>query len=185
MNDRIGRAIAPVKRMIGAIDEGPSAGVPAHGATPRGTPLMPELRGPIRAGVLVIGLFFGGVGWWAATAPLAGAAIAPGVVSPDGSRRTVQHLEGGIIREIRVRDGSSVKAGDPLIVLEDVQSRASVDVLQAGQLVRLLLPLGETHVGEQQEHQQQEQQSQFAHEASLPEPSAASYPQGHARKQGD
>ncbi len=83
-----------------------------------------ELRGPIRAGILVIGLFFGGLGWWAATTPIAGAAIAPGVVSPDGSRRTVQHLEGGIIRRILVRDGSVVHAGEPLIELEDVQARA-------------------------------------------------------------
>ena len=55
---------------------------------------------------LLIGLFFGGLGWWAASAPLAGAAIAPGVVSPEGSRRTVQHLEGGIVRDILVQDGS-------------------------------------------------------------------------------
>jgi HlyD family secretion protein len=88
------------------------------------------MRGPIRAGVLLVGLFFGGIGWWAATAPLAGAAIAPGIISPDGSRRTVQHLEGGIIREILVTDGSIVRAGDPLIVLEDVQARAGFDLLQ-------------------------------------------------------
>ena len=93
--------------------------------------LMHELRRPVRAGALVIGLFFGGIGWWAASAPLAGAAIAPGVVSPDGSRRIVQHLEGGIIREILVRDGTRVRAGDPLIVLEDVQARAGFDALQA------------------------------------------------------
>ena len=92
---------------------------------------MHELRRPVRAGALVIGLFFGGIGWWAASAPLAGAAIAPGVVSPDGSRRVVQHLEGGIIREILVRDGTRVRAGDPLIVLEDVQARAGFDALQA------------------------------------------------------
>ena len=49
---------------------------------------------------------------------------------PDGSRRTVQHLEGGIIRAILVQDGSVVRAGDPLIVLEDVQARAGYDVLQ-------------------------------------------------------
>jgi HlyD family secretion protein len=73
--------------------------------------LMYALRRPVRAGVLVIGLFFGGIGWWAASAPLAGAAIAPGVVSPDGSRRVVQHLEGGIIREILVSDGTRVRTG--------------------------------------------------------------------------
>ena len=62
-------------------------------------------------------MFFAGLGGWAAMAPLASAAIAPGVVSPDGSRRTVQHLEGGIIREILVEDGSLVEVGDPLLVL--------------------------------------------------------------------
>ena len=94
-------------------------------------PLMHELRRQVRAGALLIGLFFGGLGWWAASAPLAGAAIAPGVVSPEGSRRTVQHLEGGIVRDILVRDGSVVRAGEPLILLEDVQARAGFDVLQA------------------------------------------------------
>jgi HlyD family secretion protein/epimerase transport system membrane fusion protein len=103
----------------------PDAGAPRHAA-----PLMHELRRPIRAGALLVGLFFGGLGWWAASAPLAGAAIASGVVSPEGSRRTVQHLEGGIIREILVQDGSPVRAGEPLILLEDVQARAGFDVLQ-------------------------------------------------------
>jgi HlyD family secretion protein len=103
----------------------PDPGVPRSCAS-----LMHELRRPIRAGALLVGLFFGGLGWWAASAPLAGAAIASGVVSPDGSRRTVQHLEGGIIRDILVRDGSLVRAGEPLILLEDVQARAGFDVLQ-------------------------------------------------------
>jgi HlyD family secretion protein len=94
-------------------------------------PLMGELHRSMIAAVLVIGLGLGGFGVWAAAAPLAGAAIAPGVVSPDGSRRTVQHLEGGIIRRILVEDGSVVQAGDPLIALEDVQARAGHEVLQA------------------------------------------------------
>ena len=92
--------------------------------------LIRELRGPIAAGILVVGFFFGGFGWWTSSAPLAGAVIAPGVISPDGSRRTVQHLEGGIIRAILIDDGSIVRKDDPLIVLEDVQARASFDVLQ-------------------------------------------------------
>jgi HlyD family secretion protein/epimerase transport system membrane fusion protein len=94
-------------------------------------PLLGELRRSTIAAALVIGLGLGGFGVWAAAAPLAGAAIAPGVVSPDGSRRTVQHLEGGIIRRILVEDGSVVQAGDPLIALEDVQARAGHDVLRA------------------------------------------------------
>ena len=49
---------------------------------------------------------------WAVLAPLAEASIAPGVIKVEGNRRTIQHLEGGIVREILVRDGSKVKAGD-------------------------------------------------------------------------
>jgi HlyD family secretion protein len=116
MSERIERSLS-----IGA----PDSGVPRSCA-----PLMHELRRPIRAGILLVALFFGGLGWWAANAPLAGAAIASGVVSPDGSRRTVQHLEGGIIRDILGQDGSMVRAGEPLILLEDVQARAGFDVLQ-------------------------------------------------------
>jgi len=135
MSPRIGAVIGSVRSAIGTIQRRtepglPAAGLPAAVVPAQGAPLMPELRRQIRAGALVIGLFFGGLGWWAATAPLAGAAIAPGVISPDGSRRTVQHLEGGIIRAILVDDGSVVRAGDPLIVLEDVQARAGFDVLQ-------------------------------------------------------
>jgi HlyD family secretion protein/epimerase transport system membrane fusion protein len=130
MSRRLDQMLEPIRNAIGTVRSGAEALLPAPVIAPPGAPLMPELRGPIRAGLLVIGLFFGGLGWWAATAPLAGAAIAPGVVSPDGSRRTVQHLEGGIIREILVDDGSVVRPGDPLIVLEDVQARAGFDVLQ-------------------------------------------------------
>lgn len=102
------------------------------------------LRSPIIAGYVVIILFFGGLGTWAAMAQIASAAIAPGVVSPDGSRKTVQHLEGGIIAEIMVDDGDSVRAGDPLVVLQETQARASFEVLQgqkrllAAKLARLL-----------------------------------------------
>lgn len=110
----------------------PESASDAPSTAPRAwpTPLLHELRRSIAAGALVIGLGFGGFSLWAAGAPLAGAAIAPGVISPDGSRRTVQHLEGGIIHSILVEDGSTVQAGDPLIVLEDVRARANRDALQ-------------------------------------------------------
>jgi HlyD family secretion protein/epimerase transport system membrane fusion protein len=82
----------------------------------------------------VILLFFGGGGSWAWLAPLASAAVAPGVVSPEGKRKTVQHLEGGIIRAIHVREGAVVRPGDPLLTLEDVRARAERDVLQSQHL---------------------------------------------------
>jgi HlyD family secretion protein len=92
--------------------------------------LLRDLRGPIVAGVSVLALVFAVGGGWAAVAPLAGAAIAPGVISPEGSRQTVQHLEGGIIREILVRDSDQVVAGQPLVVLEGVGARAEVGRLE-------------------------------------------------------
>ncbi|MFO1072644.1 MAG: HlyD family type I secretion periplasmic adaptor subunit [Geminicoccaceae bacterium] len=90
-----------------------------------------SLRGPLLATLAILLLFFGLFGAWAAIAPLSGAAVAPGVVAPEGYRRTVQHLEGGIVSEIRVRDGSEVAAGDVLAVLDGAQSRESLAAAQA------------------------------------------------------
>jgi len=91
--------------------------------------LRASTRLPVLLGAAVVGILFVVFVEWAATAPLAGGAVAPGVISPDGSRRTIQHLEGGIIGEILVRDGDVVSTGMPLIVLEDTRARASYDVL--------------------------------------------------------
>ena len=74
---------------------------------------------------ILLGFFVVG-GGWAATAPISGAAVAPGVVSPEGSRRRVQHLEGGLIRDIRVSDGDRVRAGDVLMVLADIGAQSEV-----------------------------------------------------------
>ena len=60
------------------------------------------------------------LGVWAGFAPLAMAVVAPGFVKVDLNRRPVQHLEGGIVREVLVRDGQSVNAGDPILMLGDV-----------------------------------------------------------------
>jgi HlyD family secretion protein len=60
------------------------------------------------------------VGFWMAYAPLSMAVVAPAVVAVDLNRRPVQHLEGGIVRAVLVRDGQRVKAGDPILVLGDV-----------------------------------------------------------------
>ena len=89
--------------------------------------LWRQCRSPIIIGTVILALFFGGFGGWAALAPLASAAVASGIVGPDGNRRTVQHLEGGIIREILVTDGDMVTVGQPLLVLEDIAARAARD----------------------------------------------------------
>jgi HlyD family type I secretion membrane fusion protein len=93
-------------------------------------PLSGVVRGPKLAGYTAILLFFGGFTAWAAVAPLASAAIAHGVVSPDGNRKTVQHLEGGIVRAIHVREGDKVHAGQTLVTLEDVGARAEFEELR-------------------------------------------------------
>jgi len=84
----------------------------------------------IMVGVGVLALFFGGFALWAFLAPLHAAVHAQGEVVFQGKRQPVQHLEGGIIKQILVKDGDQVKAGQPLIVLEDEQVKPIVDMLQ-------------------------------------------------------
>jgi HlyD family type I secretion membrane fusion protein len=84
---------------------------------------------PTLVGWLIIGLFFGGLGGWAVMAPLSGAVVASGVVKVDGNRKSVQHLDGGIVKELRVKEGDRVKADDVLIVLDDTQTRAEAKIL--------------------------------------------------------
>lgn len=81
-------------------------------------------RGPRWLGYVTALLLVGGFGTWAYGARLASAAIAPGVVSPDGYRKTIQHLEGGIVRTIHVKEGDVVASGDPLVTLDDTQALA-------------------------------------------------------------
>jgi HlyD family type I secretion membrane fusion protein len=83
----------------------------------------------IRGGLIVVAITFLGFGSWAALAPLARGAHVIGHVVTDSNRKTIQHLEGGIIKEIRVKEGSQVKAGDILIVLDETQSRANLEIV--------------------------------------------------------
>ena len=87
------------------------------------------------AGWLIVAVFFGGIGAWAATAPLNGAVIGNAVVKVDGNRKSVQHLDGGIVKELRVKEGDKVNAGDILIVLDETQARAEYDVLSQQYMV--------------------------------------------------
>jgi HlyD family secretion protein len=83
------------------------------------------------ASVAVAAVFFLGFGGWAVTAPLRGATVAPATVVPESDRKMIQHLEGGIIREFLVDEGSTVAAGDVLVRLDDTQIRAEVRESQA------------------------------------------------------
>jgi HlyD family type I secretion membrane fusion protein len=79
-------------------------------------------------GLLLAGL--GSLVGWAALAPIHSAAIAPGVVKVAGERKTIQHLEGGIVREILVREDQRVDTGDVLMLLDDLGARTRHSLLQ-------------------------------------------------------
>ena len=64
---------------------------------------------------------------WAVYAPLSGAVVAPAHIKVELNRKTVQHQEGGIVRELLVRDGQKVRAGQPLVVIGDPRSQAELN----------------------------------------------------------
>ncbi len=81
--------------------------------------------GPIRWGMWLLALGFGGFIVWALVAPLDEGVPAPGTVMVDTKRQTVQHLTGGIVKEILVREAQQVKAGDVVMRLDDTQAKAN------------------------------------------------------------
>jgi membrane fusion protein, epimerase transport system len=80
-----------------------------------------------KAAALVFALAIAPSAAWLTFAPLATAVVVPGVVTVDLNRRTVQHAEGGLVAEVRVRNGQQVRRGDPLVVLGDVAVSADID----------------------------------------------------------
>lgn len=119
-------------------------------AVPEGElPVVIDDRRLRRIGLLVVLISFGGAIGWAAVAPLSSAAVAPGVVTVESSRKAVQHLEGGIVREVLVRDGDIVKAGGLLVRLDETQARAQLEMArlqyfaQLAQQARLVAEQGD------------------------------------------
>jgi len=115
-----------------------SAGV-ASWARPEDVPLRHRIGAPLAAGAFLLIAFFAGFGGWAALAPLSSATVAEGVIRVETHRKTVQHLEGGIVREILVNEGDKVTAGQVLMRLDKTQSGTTVSVLQDQQDALLAL----------------------------------------------
>jgi epimerase transport system membrane fusion protein len=88
-------------------------------------------------GLVILLVLVAGLGIWAAMAPLASAAIGTGVVTVESHRKAVSHLEGGIVREVRVREGQQVSKGEVLLTLEDVQASAQFEQVRAQLMVSL------------------------------------------------
>lgn len=89
------------------------------------------LRHLIIRGAVVVVAFFVLLGGWAAVARLDSAAVSPGVVQSDGSRRIVQHPEGGVVSEVLVKEGDFVRQGQVLVRLDQVQARTSAEMSTA------------------------------------------------------
>ena len=83
-----------------------------------------------RAGYFVVLFFFSGFFLWAGLAPLESAALGRGTVSVEGSRKVVQHLEGGIIREILVENGDAVFIDQPLLKLDTTLTQAELSIVE-------------------------------------------------------
>ena len=96
----------------------------------------PDTREAIRrytiAGGAVVLFLTGGVGVWASTMHIAGALIAPGSIVVDSNVKKVQHPTGGVVGEVRVRDGDRVQAGDLLVRLDDTVARANFAIVTKG-----------------------------------------------------
>lgn len=93
--------------------------------------LATSYRGSVSFGLLVVLATFVGLGGWATFAPLGSAAIASGQVTVSSNRKQVQHLEGGMVAEILVKDGDEVKAGDLVMRLDRTRPQAQVDIITA------------------------------------------------------
>lgn len=91
---------------------------------------MPSLRNLIFAGLGAVAVGFGGFGAWAVTARLDNAAVATGTVVVDSKRKTISHLEGGILKTLLKAEGERVAKDEPLLLLEDARARAELQQLQ-------------------------------------------------------
>jgi HlyD family type I secretion membrane fusion protein len=102
----------------------------AHTPTNAESTVEDGMQRRINVGLSVIALVFGGFGLWSVLFTLDGAVVAQGVVQVEAARKKVQHLEGGIVKEVRIRDGDAVAEGDVLIRLDDTSTGASLRLLQ-------------------------------------------------------
>jgi HlyD family type I secretion membrane fusion protein len=100
-------------------------------------PGAPRVRGLALFGSAVFLVFVVGFGFWASWYPLAEASLAQGTVKVEMNRRVVQHAEGGIVREILVREGDRVAVGQVLLRLDPVQTSAALQGLEAQRLALL------------------------------------------------
>lgn len=99
------------------------------------SPLRKSLWRPAALGIFLIALLCGGFGYWASTAPLASATVTRGSFVATGTNKKVQHLEGGIIKEILVSEGDTVNKGQVLIRLSETSVAAQLARLELRRVI--------------------------------------------------
>src|SRR6478609_8007598 len=92
-------------------------------------PALHSIQRYMVVGIIMTAFVTFGIGGWAATSQLSGAVIGQGVVVVDSSVKKVQHATGGIVGELRVREGDRVNAGDILIRLDETQTLANATIV--------------------------------------------------------
>lgn len=97
--------------------------------TAPGASALHSIQRYIVAGIIIMALVVLGVGGWASTAELSGAVIGQGSIIVDSSVKKVQHPTGGVVSELRVRDGDQVKAGAILVRLDETQTLANATII--------------------------------------------------------
>ena len=99
--------------------------------------------------LIILLLFVVSFGYWATNSNLEIVSVAEGEVKPEGETKSIQHLEGGIVRDILVEEGDEVSKGQPVIILESTLNEADVKELEARldflriQMIRLEAEVGE------------------------------------------
>ena len=93
-----------------------------------------DTRSPIRLGFWVLVVGFGLFLLWAAFAPLDEGVVAPATVSIETRKNPIQHMSGGVIRQVNVLEGQMVKQGDVLVVLDDAATRAAFEAIRQNYL---------------------------------------------------
>ena len=86
--------------------------------------------------IIILICTFGILGTWGYLAPIDSAALAPGTVTVKSYRKTVQHLDGGIVSQLLAKDGDIVKEGDVLLILDGTEVKAQLEIIH-GQYITL------------------------------------------------
>jgi HlyD family secretion protein len=94
-------------------------------------------RKPMAIGLITMAALVGGFGGWSVFATISGAVVTSGLIEVEQHRQVVQHPDGGVVEEINVQDGKTVKAGDLLIKLDGGTLRSELAIVE-GQLFEML-----------------------------------------------